>query len=63
MTTEDDNNSRDDFFKEFVIASCMNLFVVDILDEDCLEELILRLRELHNKIEEERENRTSNNNS
>jgi NADH:ubiquinone oxidoreductase subunit B-like Fe-S oxidoreductase len=63
MSTEDDNNSRDEFFKEFVLDSCMNQFVVDIYDEGCLEELIDRLRELQTRIEEESDNRTGNNQS
>jgi hypothetical protein len=61
MSTEASNNSRDDFFKEFVLTYCMNLFVVDIYDEDCLDELIQRLRELQARIVEERDNRTGNN--
>jgi hypothetical protein len=61
MSTEASNNCRDDFFKEFVLSYCMNLFVVDIDDEDCLEELIQRLRELQARIAEERDNRTGNN--
>jgi hypothetical protein len=61
MTTEASNNSREDYFKEFVLTYCMNLFVVDIYDEDCLEELIQRLRELQARIVEERDNRTGNN--
>jgi hypothetical protein len=61
MSTEASNNCRDDFFKEYVLTYCMNLFVVDIYDEDCLEELIQRLRELQNGIVEEREHRTRSN--
>jgi hypothetical protein len=61
MSTEASNNSRDDFFKEYVLTYCMNLFVVDRDDEDCVEELIQRVRELQARIAEERDNRTGSN--